>query len=65
MSLGRFTLIFLFVGMLVQGLVTWRSTASQSTVGKTAAPTVIKMPVSVARRTFDPTAPASERHRRL
>jgi hypothetical protein len=38
---------------------------SQSTVEKTAAPIVIKMPVSVARRTFDPTALPSERPRHL
>ena len=33
---------------------------SQSTVENTAAPIIVKMPVSVARRTFDPTAPPSE-----
>jgi hypothetical protein len=38
---------------------------SQSTVEKTAAPIIVKMPVSLARRTFDPTALPSERPRHL
>jgi hypothetical protein len=56
---------FLFVGILVLGLVTWLSMPSQSTVEKTAAPMVIKMPFSVAGRTFDPTALPSERPRHM
>jgi hypothetical protein len=38
---------------------------SQSTVEKPAAPIVVKMQVSVARRTFDPMALPSERPRYL
>jgi len=42
---------FRFVGMLVLGQVNWRSMPSQTTVEKTAAPIVIKMPVNLAQRT--------------
>jgi hypothetical protein len=65
MSLCGFTLIFLFVGMQVLGLVTWRSMPSQSSVQKTAAPIIVKTPVSVAQGTFDPTALPSTRPRHL
>lgn len=64
MPLGRCALIFLFVGMLVLALVTWRSMPWQSTVEKTAAPIIVKVPVSVACRTFDPAALPSERRLR-
>jgi hypothetical protein len=48
------------VAALVFGWFTWRNVSSRQQFRKTSVPVIIKQPVAVANRTFDPTAPPSD-----
>jgi hypothetical protein len=48
------------VAALVFGWITWRNVSSHQQYRETSLPIIIKQPVAVANRTFDPTAPPTD-----
>ena len=45
---------------LVFGWITWRNVSSRQQYRETSVPIIIKQPIAVANRTFDPTAPPKD-----
>ena len=60
MPLRRILLLCLLVGLLIFGWLNWRDVSSRQQLRVTPVPAILKQPVNVASRTFDPASPPSD-----
>jgi hypothetical protein len=55
--LRRILVLCLLVGLLIFGWLNWRDVSSRRQLRELPGPTILKQPVNVASRTFDPASP--------
>ena len=58
--LRRTLVLFLLLGLVILGWLSWRDAPCGAEHTETSAPTIIKQPVNFASRTFDPANPPSD-----